>query len=1040
MRRSSRGTRRAFPRAMVALLSLSLYGCGCNPPPPPADGGIDSGFDAGEKLDAGFDAGFDAGVDAGPPPELRILKVLPPRGSTSGGSQALLVGSAFIRDFATRGTEAKKTTTIKFGSNPSLDFQIIDDETIDVRVPPGRPGLTNVAITNPNGTFVCQGCFTYYDELYVTSIAPREGPLRGGNEVTISGQGFTPDVQVLFGAYSSPQVTLVDSKTMKVVVPRAIAADLVDVAVYNKNGVASMRRVYRYYDDLRISNVAPLTGPLAGGTQVVITGKAFDGATAVRFGTQNAQSFTVDSPTQITATTPPGTALGAVDVTVVTVRDSWTVKNGFTYVNAAGGFALYGVFPHVGPAAGQNQVTITGQGLDDGAVTFTFGGQAAPVVSRTFSTAVVTVPARGSAGRKVDVSAGGAGSGTLNGGYTYRLTVAAISPSRGPSTGGTNASVTGTGLPPDAEIHVGALKATNLGTPTETQADIKTPRGSGGGPSDVWVREAADPENEAVLEGAFTFDEPLSIGRVQPERGAIAGGTLVTVLGAGFGDGTVVNFGPNRAKDIKVVDSHTLTCRTPKGEVGSVDVTVERLTEKDTLAGGFAYFDPRSISGGLSGGPLVGTLNVTVLDSTPGFFGLPVPLAQVLLGSDGNTPFQGLTDARGQITFSDPSLVKAQTVTVWKNGYETTTVTSVISENLTVFISRTGGDGNPSPPPPPPPPSMISGRVTGFKAPRALNQNESLEARVFIAQGSFYAGPPFRAPPSFQGQKWIVTTDGGEYLLFTGAGLRAVYAVMGVKNRQTGAFEPYLMGIRRGITTSADNPAVNQDIVLDMHLDMTVPVTIDSPIQIDGSPSVNTVYAWLDLGAEGFIPNPNNWGTGTAPSSSVTSVGATMQFPSFPRLDGANFVFLNEAAGAQVYPVSYYFRRQPGDLTKGITIGPMLPTPTITQPTSAGLNGTISWTVAPGPTPNIHQVLILKPTLFGTVTLWSIVLPGTETQVVLPPPALQKLEDEEAESTLLVAIFSARSPKFNYAQWTYDALTGVTWSSYTIALSDAFTP
>ncbi len=68
-------------------------------------------------------------------------------------------------------------------------------------------------------------------------------------------------------------------------------------------------------------------------------------------------------------------------------------------------------------------------------------------------------------------------------------------------------------------------------------------------------------------------------------------------------------------------------------------------------------------------------------------------MATVMLGIDTSTPFQGLTDNRGQLTFSDPSLVKAQLVTVYKDGYESTTVTAVNAENLTVFIARTGGGG-----------------------------------------------------------------------------------------------------------------------------------------------------------------------------------------------------------------------------------------------------------------------------------------------------------------------------------------------------------
>jgi hypothetical protein len=582
---------------------------------------------------------------------------------------------------------------------------------------------------------------------------------------------------------------------------------------------------------------------------------------------------------------------------------------------------------------------------------------------------------------------------------------------------------------------------------SETTLTTATPPGSGGAASDVKVREAADPENEAVLKNAFTFEEPLSIGRVQPERGALAGNTLVTVLGAGFREGMTISFGPNKAKDLKLVDSHTITCRTPKGDQpGVVDVGVARLTENDLLPGGFSYYDPRSISGGLSGGPLVGTLNISVLDSTQGFYGAPVPLATVMLGIDPATPFQGLTDARGQLTFSDPSLVKAQLVTVFKEGYETATVTNVNAENLTVFIARTGGgDGNPGNPPPGPPRSQIAGRVTGFKAPRALAATEKLEARVFVATSSLFSGPPLGGVPSKSGEKWIVVTDGGEYLVFTNAGLHATYAILGITNTAApGSFTPFLMGVKRGITTSPDQPAVNQDIILDMHLDLTVPVTVDSPLTFPGGPfgpdpGPNALYAWLDLGAEGFVPNPNNWKTGTAQSSSIFSTMTMQSFPNFPRLDGSNFIFLNECAGPQAYPVSYYFRRQPGDLSLGVTIGPMLPAPNITQPAGT-FTGTLAWTLAPGPTADIHQVQLIKPTLFGNVTVWSVVLPGNETQVVLPAPAVTKLKNDEAGNQLFVVIYSSRSPKFAYNQWTYDTLSGVSWSSFTISVSDPFIP
>jgi hypothetical protein len=247
------------------------------------------------------------------------------------------------------------------------------------------------------------------------------------------------------------------------------------------------------------------------------------------------------------------------------------------------------------------------------------------------------------------------------------------------------------------------------------------------------------------------------------------------------------------------------------------------------------------------------------------------------------------------------------------------------------------------------------------------------------------------------------------------------------------------MGVRRGVTVSPAEPATNQDIVLDMHLDMTVPVTIDSPISFNGSAAPNELYAWLDLGAEGFIPNPHNWGTGTSWSSSISTTAASLSFPHFPQLEGSNFIFMNRSAHPDRVPYSVFFRRQPGDLSLGATVGPMLPTPTIVSP-SATFDGTVEWVVDPGPTPDIHQVRILRPTALGAVTVWSMVLPGSEAQVTLPPPAVQQLREAEAGNVLFVLIVSSRSPKFAYNQWTYDALSAVTWSSFTVAQSGVFLP
>jgi hypothetical protein len=77
-----------------------------------------------------------------------------------------------------------------------------------------------------------------------------------------------------------------------------------------------------------VSAISPNTGTSAGGTLVTITGTNFTNVTSVRIGGVSA-AFAVDSPTQITATTPAGVA-GARAVVVAT----WASSSGsvtFTY-------------------------------------------------------------------------------------------------------------------------------------------------------------------------------------------------------------------------------------------------------------------------------------------------------------------------------------------------------------------------------------------------------------------------------------------------------------------------------------------------------------------------------------------------------------------------------------------------------------------------------------------------------------------------------------------------------------------------------------
>lgn len=67
-----------------------------------------------------------------------------------------------------------------------------------------------------------------------------------------------------------------------------------------------------------VTLVSPPFGSVTGGTVVTITGKNFSQASEVKFSGVAAASFTVDSDTEITATTPKALRPGQVNVTVTT--------------------------------------------------------------------------------------------------------------------------------------------------------------------------------------------------------------------------------------------------------------------------------------------------------------------------------------------------------------------------------------------------------------------------------------------------------------------------------------------------------------------------------------------------------------------------------------------------------------------------------------------------------------------------------------------------------------------------------------------------
>ncbi|MEJ8639684.1 IPT/TIG domain-containing protein [Streptomyces sp. MS2.AVA.5] len=246
--------------------------------------------------------------------------------------------------------------------------------------------------------------------------------------------------------------------------------------------------------------ISPNQGSTGGGTLVTITGTNLSGTTAVKFGTKPATSVTNVSPTQVTAVSPSGT--GSVGVTVTTGGGT-SNPIPFFYVGAPFKSSLD---PTSGPLAGANTVTINGVGLAT-ATTVSFGANTATptVVSDTQLT--VTVPAGAGAG-PVGVSVTTAG-GTNNGlSYTYVdvPTVTTVTPTSGPTSGGTGVTIIGTNLGTTESVTFDGNPAP-FSVVNSTTVSAVTPPGTAGA-VDV---EVTNPAGSDTAVGAFTYVAPPGI-------------------------------------------------------------------------------------------------------------------------------------------------------------------------------------------------------------------------------------------------------------------------------------------------------------------------------------------------------------------------------------------------------------------------------------------------------------------------------------------------------------------------------------------------
>jgi hypothetical protein len=233
------------------------------------------------------------------PPALSGLS--PGQGPVSGGSTVTLTG-----------TNLTGATAVQF-DNAAASFTVNSSTQITALTPAHAAGAATVTVTTPGGTSNPL-TFTYLAPPSVTGLSPNQGPASGGTIVTLTGTNLTGATAVRFDNAAAASFT-VNSSTQITALTPAHAAGAATVTVTTPGGTSNPL-TYSYLAAPTLSSLAPAQGASHAGTLITLTGSNLTTATGVRFGSTPA-SFTVVSPTQITAVAPAGPA-GPVTVTATT--------------------------------------------------------------------------------------------------------------------------------------------------------------------------------------------------------------------------------------------------------------------------------------------------------------------------------------------------------------------------------------------------------------------------------------------------------------------------------------------------------------------------------------------------------------------------------------------------------------------------------------------------------------------------------------------------------------------------------------------------
>jgi len=627
----------------------------------------------------------------------------------------------------------------------------------------------------------------------------------------------------------------------------------------------------------------------------------------------------------------------------------------------------------------------------------------------------------------LDAEPGMADAGPFDGIAPDHLTVDAVKPDHGPFVGGTEVVIYGFGFTAETKVTIGgrAPDPQSFRVLSPVALELVTPAGEVGA-AEVEV----DNGREVVRRpGGFTYD-PVAL---DPASGPSAGGTLVSVLGrsTSFAPGLKLLLVGRTLLEVEVVSSTLIRAKTPPGVEGPADLAWSEGGLDRSAPNAFTYYQSASPkSGGMGGGALQGTLTVAVLNWLDR---QPLAGAQVLVQRSRLYQAQATTDAKGIAVFSSAALKGPVTVSAALLGFEASTLVSFDARDLTIFLMPI-----PKPQPGPIGPgtlgSLVQGTVvfggpTGAGSPvwglvPAPKAGQVKRTYVFITSPSVDWGPQQPATTAtidWDGSKGATAWP---YYLQAYPGSHAIYAVAGLYTTATGQFDPYGMGITRGVVVG---PGETREVNVSVEIPLTEKVTV----KLVGPPPdliKHRLVLCISLGADGVIYRTDQEVIGDGP---VTSQ-AFSRLPTFghqPLLDATYTVDVQlQSASPSGLPQARATQRSVLPSSSVITVADFVGVPRRVKPASGAplAGGTLAWASDGAPA----SLAVTTLTLSDATPVWRVISRGDVTTAKLPDPQSLGLGATWPSGPLVWSQWLAHIPGFSFDSFNYSFLSSSTWDRW----------